>query len=70
MLVANAPEVIVEKKVIYQKEQVVDLSGSEVSGDSQLPPAFFVTKAQTPGAKSLLEERLNFKLRTYNRMGF
>lgn len=63
-------EVSVEKKIIYQKEQVVDLSGTTVEGENQLPPAFFVTKMQTPGAKSLLEERLKFGLRDYNQLGF
>lgn len=63
-------QVNVEKQIIYQKEQTVDLTGSKVDGDNQTPPAFFLTKMQTPNARSLLEERLHFKLRDYNLMGF
>lgn len=59
----------IDKKIIYKKETTVDLSGSTVDGDSQQPPAFFVTKMQTPNAKSLLEEQLKFKIRDYNFMG-
>jgi hypothetical protein len=65
-----APELRVEKEIIYKKETTVDLSGSTVDGETQTPPAFFVTKMQTPKAKSLLEERLRFNLRHYNEMGF
>jgi len=64
------PEATIEKKIIYKKETTVDLSGTTVEGENQLPPAFFVTKMQTPGARSLLEERLKFGLRDYNHMGF
>lgn len=60
----------VEKEIVYKKETFVDLSGSQVDGENQLPPAFFVTKKEVPSAKSLLEERLNFKLRHYNDFGF
>ncbi len=63
-------EVKIEKQIVYQKEQTIDLSGSKVDGDNQTPPAFFLTKMQTPNARSLLEERLHFKLRDYNLMGF
>lgn len=62
--------VSVEKKIIYKKETTVDLTGTTVEGENQLPPAFFVTKMQTPNARSLLEERLRFGLRDYNHMGF
>ena len=65
----QAVTTIVEKKVIYKKETTVDLTGSNVSGEGQLPPAFFVTKMQTPRARSLLEEKLRFKVRNYNLMG-
>lgn len=65
------PNVKIEKEVIYQKNQVVDLTGSTVEGENQTPPAFFVTKIQTPNAKSLLQERLNgIQLRDFNLMGF
>jgi len=67
---APQAQTTIEKKIIYQKEQVVDLTGTTVEGENQLPPAFFVTKMQTPGAKSLLEERLRFGLRDYNQLGF
>lgn len=70
MATESAPTVIVEKEIIYQKDQVVDLTGSTVEGADQLPPAFFVTKNQTPRAKSLLDERLRFHLRDFNLMGF
>jgi hypothetical protein len=70
--VGEAPvvEEQVEKKVIYQKETTVDLSGSTVEADTQSPPAFFLSKVQTPQAKGLLEERLKFSLRDYNMLGF
>ncbi len=70
--VSEAPvvEEQVEKKVIYQKETTVDLSGSTVEADTQSPPAFFLSKVQTPQAKGLLEERLKFSLRDYNMLGF
>lgn len=60
----------VEKQIIYQKETVVDLSGSTVEADTQSPPAFFLSKMQTPNARGLLEERLKFSLRDYNQLGF
>ncbi len=60
----------VEKQVIYQKETTVDLSGSNVEGDSALPSTFFLTKMRTPKADSLLNDRLQFKLKEYNRLGF
>ncbi len=68
--VAEAPTVKIEKQIVYQKEQTVDLTGTTVEGENQLPPAFFVTKMDTAKAKSLLQERLDFKLRDYNYMGF
>lgn len=68
--VAEAPSEIVEKKVIYQRETSLDFSGSKVVGENQLPPAFFVTKMQTPKGASLLEERLKFKMKDYNELGF
>lgn len=65
------PTLKVEKQIVYEKNQVVDLSGSTVEGENQAPPAFFVTKMQTPNAKSLLQERLSgIRLRDYNLMGF
>ena len=67
---AGDDDVIVEKEIRYQKETTVDLTGSDVSGESKLPPAFFVNKMQTPNAESLLSERLKFPLRNYNRTGF
>ena len=60
----------IEKEIRYQKETIVDLSGSEVTGQDQLPPAFFLTKMQTPKPASLLEERLHFKMQNYNELGF
>jgi len=60
----------VQKEIRYQKETTVDLSGAEVQGESQFPPAFFLTKMQTPKAGSLLAERLRFGLKDYNRLGF
>ena len=68
---ANAGgEVEVEKKIVYQKETVVDLSGSVVEGENQLPPAFFLSKMQTPKPQGALAERLRFSLRNYNDLGF
>jgi hypothetical protein len=67
---ANAPDVLIEKKIIYQKETSLDFGDAEVRGENQLPPAFFVTKMNTPKAASLLEERLKFKMRNYNELGF
>lgn len=58
------------KEIIYEKETTLDFSGSKVEGDSQLPPAFFVTKMQTPRAESLLSERLKFRMQNYNELGF
>jgi hypothetical protein len=63
-------EVVVEKQVIYQQETTIDLSGSRVEGENQLPPTFFVMKMKAPKAESLLEERLQFGLRDYNELGF
>mgnify|MGYP007009259623 CR=1 FL=1 len=63
-------ETIVEKKVIYQKETSLDFSDAEVVGENQLPPAFFVTKMNTPKGASLLEERLRFKMKNFNELGF
>lgn len=60
----------VQKQVIYQKETSIDFSGSSVEGENQLPPAFFVTKMQTPNGESLLAERLKFGLKNYNELGF
>lgn len=61
----------VEKEVIYKKETTVDLNGSEVKADSKLPPAFFVSKMNTPKGASLLEERLhNMKADKVNLLGF
>lgn len=65
-----AQNFVTEKKVIYKKETTIDLSGSEVEGENQTPPAFFVMKMNTANASSLLEERLNFKLRDYNDLAF
>lgn len=67
---ATPPNVKVEKKIIYQKETTVDLEGSEVQGENQVPPAFFVTKMNTPKGESLLAKRLKFKLKNYNELGF
>lgn len=64
------PEVKVEKQVIYQKETTIDLSGSEVKGESQMPPAFFVQKMNTPKGDSLLSQRLKFKIKNVNQLGF
>jgi|GEM_PF-3896260 len=66
----QSPQVHVEKKIVYQKETTVDLEGAQVKGKNQLPPAFFVTKMNTPKGVSLLAQRLNFKLRHYNDLGF
>jgi hypothetical protein len=60
----------VQKEIIYQKETNVDLSGSDIKGERDLPPAFFLTKMQTPKADSLLQERLKFRLKDFNRAGF
>jgi hypothetical protein len=60
----------VEKNIIYQKETTVDLSGSNVEGENQLPPAFFLMKNNTPNAESLLAQRLKFGLKNYNQAGF
>ncbi len=60
----------VEKSVVYQKETTVDLTGSVVEAENQLPPAFFLSKMQTPKAQGLLAERLKFSLRNYNDLGF
>jgi len=68
--VSPGPQVVVEKEVVYQKETTVDLEGSKVQGENQLPPAFFVTKMATPKAESLLAQRLKFKLKNYNELGF
>jgi hypothetical protein len=60
----------VKKDIIYKKETTVDLSGSMVEAENQVPPAFFLSKMQTPKAKGLLSERLQFSLRNYNDLGF
>lgn len=71
MIIAQASnEITVEKKVIYQKETSLDFSDAEVIGENQLPPAFFVTKMNTPKGASLLEERLRFKMKNFNELGF
>lgn len=68
---ASNNNVKVEKKVIYKKETTVDLSGSEVKANSKLPPAFFVSKMNTPKGASLLQERLhNMKADKVNLLGF
>lgn len=67
---ADSTEVIVQKDIIYKKETSVDLTGSVVEGENQLPPAFFLEKMQTPKAQGLLAERLRFSLRHYNDLGF
>lgn len=67
---ADEPEVIIEKSVVYEKESTVDLTGSNVNGSHQLPSAFFLSRLDTPKAKGLLPERLNFSLRNYNDLGF
>ena len=66
----DAPAGNVEKSIIYQKETYVDLSGSKVEGENQLPPAFFLMKNNTPNAESLLAQRLKFKLKNYNEAGY
>lgn len=60
----------VEKKVVYQKQTDLDFSGSKVVGEKQIPPTFFVTKMKTPNGESLLAERLKFKMKDYNELGF
>lgn len=60
----------VEKHVIYEKETTIDLSGSTVEGENQLPSTFFVMKMKAPKADSLLEERLQFGMKDYNELGF
>ena len=73
ILISTEPasqEVVVEKEIIYQKETVVDLSGSKVEGEKQAPPAFFLSKTQAPEVKGLLSERLQFSFRDYNLLGF
>lgn len=67
---APSIEIEVQKEIVYKKETSVDLSGADVEGENQLPPAFFLMKNETPGAKSLLAERLRFGLRDYNQLGF
>ncbi len=70
-LEAAAPvHVEVEKEIRYKKETAIDLSGSNVNGEKQAPPAFFVTKKEAPNAARLLDERLKFKLIRYNELGF
>ena len=64
------PDMVVEKEIVYQKETVVDLSGSTVEGQKQAPPAFFLSKTQAPEVKGLLSERLHFSFRDYNLLGF
>ncbi|TVQ77930.1 MAG: hypothetical protein EA369_08125 [Bradymonadales bacterium] len=68
--VSPTVETVVEKQIVYQQETNIDLAGSQVDGESQLPPAFFVMKMNAPTASSLLEERLKFGLRDYNELGF
>ncbi|MDB5037596.1 MAG: hypothetical protein JWQ35_1124 [Bacteriovoracaceae bacterium] len=60
----------VQKNIVYKKETTVDLSGSTVEAENQLPPAFFLSKMQTPKAQGLLSDRLRFSLRNYNDLGF
>ncbi len=67
---STQPEVIVEKQIIYQKETVVDLTGTAVEAERQSPPAFFLSKSQTPDARGLLNDRLRFSFRDYNLLGF
>jgi hypothetical protein len=67
---SDQPNVTVEKQIVYRKEETVDLSGSDVKGQKQLPPAFFVTKEKTPGSESLLARRLRFSLNHFNETGF
>ena len=67
---AESGDVEVQKQIVYQKETNVDLSGSNVEGENQVPPAFFLSKNLTAKAKGLLEERLRFSLRNYNDLGF
>jgi len=78
-LVSDAPGAVapepqqqqeVEKQIVYKKDTLVDLSGSQVVGTKQLPPAFFVTQLKAPPADSLLTNRLKFSLKKYNEMGF
>ncbi len=70
MQAGDSKDVEVQKEVVYQKETTVDLSGSNVEGENQLPPAFFLSRMQTPKAEGLLAERLRFSLRNYNDLGF
>lgn len=67
---ASAADATVKKDIIYKKETVIDLSGSVVEGEHQLPPAFFLEKMNTPRAQGFLAERLKFSLRNYNDLGF
>lgn len=60
----------VEKQVIYQKKTNLDFTGSKVVGEKQIPPTFFVTKMKTPNGESLLAERLKFKMKDFNELGF
>jgi hypothetical protein len=60
----------VQKEVRYKKITEVDLDGSDIDGKSQVPSAFYVGKMKAPDAESLLEQRLKFKMRNYNRLGF
>lgn len=66
----STPRVTVQKEVVYQTETSIDFTGSKLEGESQLPPAFFVMKMQTPNGESLLAERLKFGLKNYNELGF
>jgi len=66
----SAADVEVERQIIYQKETSIDLTGSKVEGETQVPPTFFVMKMNTQKGQSLLEERLQFGLRDYNELGF
>lgn len=68
--IGDSSVVNVEKKIIYQKETSLDFEEAQVEGENQLPPAFFVTKMNTPKGASLLEERLRFKMRDFNELGF
>jgi hypothetical protein len=67
---SDSSGVTVEKKIIYQKETSLNFEEARVEGENQLPPAFFVTKMNTPKGASLLEERLRFKMRDFNELGF
>ena len=69
-LASSTPEEKVEKIIVYQKETTVDLEGSSVTGELNLPPLYSISKTDSLIPESLVKRKLRFRLREHSKLNY